>query len=142
MKTLYDGYQYRQDQIDGLVRDLAAALEPVSVITLSGSLGAGKTTLVQALLRHFGVKGAIASPTFSYVHHYAVGGNMYYHFDLYRLTSMDDFVSMGFDEYIYQPNSKSFIEWPEIILPLLTHDVCHITLDYVDEEHRSITLTV
>lgn len=142
MKTLFDTYQYRHDQIDTLVADLSVVLEPISVVTLTGSLGAGKTTLVQALLRTFGVKGAIASPTFSYVHHYAVDGKSYYHFDLYRLTTMDDFITMGFDEYIYQPHSKSFIEWPEVIMPLLTHDVCHLALDYVDEETRSITVTL
>lgn len=111
-----------------------------AVITLTGSLGAGKTTLVQALLTRAGVTGPIQSPTFTYVNTYdLVDGSQIHHFDVYRLHSLAEFLESGFDEYLYQKNGKALIEWPAIIDPLLQHDVCHIELDYEGLDLRKLT---
>jgi len=91
-----------------------------SVITLEGQLGAGKTTLVRELLSLFGVQQPIISPTFNYMQVYATKqGKRVYHFDLYRLPSLESFFAGGFEEYLYAPNSITVIEWPKIIEPLL-----------------------
>lgn len=134
---------YSADQLDQAVDLLWPLFEPGSpekskVITLTGSLGAGKTTLAQALLRKAGVTGPIQSPTFTYVSVYKVKNLTMYHFDLYRLSSLQDFVQAGFDEYLYGENSKVLIEWPEIVMPLLTHDVCHVVIDYEGIEKRKL----
>ena len=101
------------------------------VITFTGDLGAGKTTLIRALLKDLGVNQPITSPTFTYVNRYiTANGKTLYHFDLYRLNALDEFMAQGFDEYLYQPNSWCLIEWPAVVMPLLTHGTCHITLDY------------
>lgn len=117
--------------------------EQCRVFTFTGPLGAGKTTLVQALLRASDVRDVITSPTFTYVNVYSneVGQN-FYHFDLYRLTDLQEFIDLGFEEYLYKPESWVFVEWPELILPLLDHEVCHVTLDYASELSREITIEV
>jgi len=107
-------------------------------MTFTGSLGAGKTTLIQGLLRHAGVTGAIQSPTFSYVHVYRVGEMRWYHFDLYRLPDMHAFIDAGFAEYLYRPGTKALIEWPEIIEPLVVLDACHVEIEYQGREERCL----
>jgi len=110
--------------------------------TFTGSLGAGKTTLVQAMLRRLGVTEAIQSPTYMYVCIYkATDGRTLYHFDLYRLNSLEEFSQSGFEEYLYDPNGICFIEWPEIIKPLLDEKTCQVNIEYKDDKSRVITLT-
>lgn len=117
--------------------------EMCRVFTFTGPLGAGKTTLIQALLRASDVRDVITSPTFTYVNVYTNEVDQkFYHFDLYRLTDVQEFIDLGFEEYLYQPESWAFVEWPELILPLLEREVCHITLNYADELSREITIDV
>lgn len=125
---------YSLEQLDLAVELIYQQMKQCKVITFTGVLGAGKTTLIRALLRRVGVQEVITSPTFTNVNVYEnASGQIFYHFDCYRIASLHDFKAAGFDEYLYQSNSWAFIEWPEIIDPLLTHDVCRVTLDYQDD---------
>ena len=73
---------------------------------------------------------------------YKTAGNQtVYHFDLYRLNNLDEFIQAGFDEYLYQEDALCFIEWPKIIEPLLISDVCSVVIEYVDEDTRFIRIT-
>lgn len=111
------------------------------IYTFTGSLGAGKTTLVQAMLKELGVEGAIQSPTYTYVCVYkAVDGRKIYHFDLYRLNSLEEFSQAGFEEYLYDSNGICFIEWPEIIKPLL-ENACQVNLEYRYDKSRILKIT-
>ncbi|MCX5921831.1 MAG: tRNA (adenosine(37)-N6)-threonylcarbamoyltransferase complex ATPase subunit type 1 TsaE [Candidatus Dependentiae bacterium] len=126
---------YGLEQIDDIVDMLYKKMNDYTVFTFSGTLGAGKTTLVRALLRRCGIQGVITSPTFTYVNLYEnAQGQTFYHFDAYRLKNIEDFRAAGFDEYLYKPQSWVFIEWPEAVKPLLTHAVCYIALDYSDDK--------
>ena len=111
------------------------------ILTFSGTLGAGKTTLVQEMLKQLGVSGPIASPTYTYVSVYPLkDGRTVYHFDLYRLSSFQECIQAGFDEYLYDDKALCFIEWPEIIESLLPkQDVCKVSIEYIDEKNRLIT---
>jgi tRNA threonylcarbamoyladenosine biosynthesis protein TsaE len=125
---------YGLPEVPTVAEQLAKKLQTCLVMTFTGSLGAGKTTLIRELLHQMGVQEPITSPTFNYVNVYTnKEGQKFYHFDLYRIASLDDFCAAGFDEYLYQPNSSVLIEWPELIMPLLTHDVCHVDIDYSGE---------
>jgi tRNA threonylcarbamoyladenosine biosynthesis protein TsaE len=118
------------DELDTVVSYLQSVKSVSRVYTFSGQLGAGKTTLIKRFLHAFGVKDTIVSPTFSYVNVYSnQQGEHFYHFDLYRLGSMKNFLDAGFDEYLYQPNSWCLIEWPEIIQPLLTKNICSVVIN-------------
>lgn len=132
---------YCLSSIEDIVELLYNQMDSCQVFTFTGPLGAGKTALIKRLLARCGVQEVVTSPTFTYMAFYTnTKGQGFYHFDLYRLTTLDDFLRAGFDEYLYVPGTWAFIEWPEIVMPILTHLVCHVTLDYVSENERSIGL--
>ena len=91
---------------------LAPALTGGMVVTLSGELGAGKTTLVRGMLRGLGWAGSVKSPTYALVEHYSFSSLYFYHFDFYRFGDVDEWDSSGFSEY-FHPGAICVIEWPE-----------------------------
>lgn len=134
--------EYTLDQVEIVARQCADLMQGFSVVTFTGSLGAGKTTLVSALLKSWGVQGPVTSPTFTYVNTYAFAKGdsccRVYHFDLYRLETLGAFEQAGFSEYLYQKETVCLIEWPEIALPLLTHNVAHISIEFVGLDRRRL----
>jgi len=127
------------DTIAHVVKTILKSNKNIEVITLQGTLGAGKTTFAIELLRQLGVDSEMQSPTYTYLQAYKNNeGKNFYHFDLYRLQDKNAFLFAGFDEFLYQPNSLTVIEWPEIIDLLIDHDVCHVQLQYVDDVTRKI----
>lgn len=141
MKNIFT-VEYGLDQVADVAKQCADLIAGMSVVTLTGSLGAGKTTLVSAMLKSWGVQGPVISPTFTYVNTYALSGNnnceRIYHFDLYRLETLSSFEQAGFNEYLYQPKTVCLIEWPEIVLPLLNHSVAHISIEFIDINKRRL----
>jgi tRNA threonylcarbamoyladenosine biosynthesis protein TsaE len=133
---------YGHDELQAVAQELCALLPAYSVITLTGSLGAGKTTLMQAIMHELGITEQVTSPTFTYVHTYTgADGKRYHHFDLYRIGSLDAFLASGFDEYLADAHATTFVEWPEVIMPLLQHvPVMHLKLDYEGIEKRRLTI--
>jgi tRNA threonylcarbamoyladenosine biosynthesis protein TsaE len=130
---------YSLQEQDMLIQELKALMQQYRVFACSGPLGAGKTTTIKALLRSCGVTDTVTSPTFTYINAYKNGqGEAFYHFDLYRIGSAQEFQEQGFDEYLYQDNSWAFIEWPEVIESLLTHDVCHLFFDYHEDPEKRL----
>ena len=139
MKNYKKEIIYSLDEHDLVIQELKNAMGHCQVFACSGPLGAGKTTTIKALLRSCGVTGTISSPTFTYVNEYTNDRNEhFYHFDLYRISNVQEFQGQGFDEYLYQPNSWVFIEWPEVIESLLTHNVCFVSFDYHDDPDKRI----
>lgn len=135
-------FKYNIENLPKLVQDLYALKNECKVYTFTGPLGAGKTTLVKALLKKFGVHEAVTSPTFNYVNIYKNDKDeLLYHFDIYRLASLDEFLELGFDEFLYLPHSWAFIEWPELIEPLLEHSVCQISIDYDHDDLNQRVVT-
>jgi len=130
---------YSLQKHDAVIQELKKLMGQYQIFAISGPLGAGKTTTIKALLRSCGVTGPITSPTFTYVNEYKNNqGEYFYHFDLYRIGSLQEFQAQGFDEYLYQSNSWSFIEWPEVIKPLLTYDVCYLIFDYHEDPDKRV----
>jgi tRNA threonylcarbamoyladenosine biosynthesis protein TsaE len=91
---------------------LAPGLAPGMLVTLSGELGAGKTTLVRGMLRRLGWAGAVKSPTYALLEHYIVSSLYFYHFDLYRFSDPEEWDRAGFSEYL-RPDTVCVLEWPE-----------------------------
>ena len=99
------------DQIVTFVID-----QQIQIVTLEGSIGAGKTSLVRTVLQKMGVFQPVSSPTFSYINIYVLpSGRKVYHFDLYRLSRLQQFYDAGFDEYIEDQDAFILIEWPALI---------------------------
>ncbi|MDR3233060.1 MAG: tRNA (adenosine(37)-N6)-threonylcarbamoyltransferase complex ATPase subunit type 1 TsaE [Planctomycetaceae bacterium] len=95
---------------DRLGQLLAEHLPPGSVVSLVGTLGAGKTTLVQSVAQHLGIdRSEVSSPTFVLIHEYE-GDKPVYHFDAYRLDSAEAFSQLGPDDY-FEGDGISFVEW-------------------------------
>lgn len=114
-----------------------------TIIALSGDLGAGKTTLTQAIARELGVKENLQSPTFTILKRYALHITRYtslVHIDAYRLKSGEELQKLNWEEYVSNPNNLIIIEWPENIIGLLSTDVISIILEHIGENERQITL--
>jgi tRNA threonylcarbamoyladenosine biosynthesis protein TsaE len=107
-------------------RDLRA---PV-VITLTGDLGAGKTTLTQAICRGYGVTGEVTSPTFAIVHVYEAPRTPVHHVDLYRLDGPRDLQNIGWDD-VMRSGGVVIVEWPERAASVLPRDATAIELRFV-----------
>lgn len=76
-----------------------------------GDMGAGKTTFIKALCAQLGVKETVSSPTFSIVNEYEGDGHRIYHFDFYRIKSIQEAYDIGYEEYFYS-GDICLIEWP------------------------------
>jgi tRNA threonylcarbamoyladenosine biosynthesis protein TsaE len=114
---------------------IAKVIIPNFVITLSGDLGAGKTTLVRDILQIMGITGSIKSPTFTYVEPYRLDNIDVFHFDLYRFSSPEEWLDMGFDEYFINPH-LCFIEWAEKANGLIPPVDWNIILKVDNEIHN------
>jgi tRNA threonylcarbamoyladenosine biosynthesis protein TsaE len=106
---------------------LGAQLQAGQVVALVGDLGAGKTTLTQAIARGLGVTMPVTSPTFTLVHEYA-GRIPLFHFDAYRLERPEEMADLGFDEYL-EREGVIVIEWADRVAPLLPAERLTLTLE-------------
>ena len=117
---------------------LGHQLRAPTVIGLSGELGTGKTTLVQAICRGLGAKARATSPTYALVHHYDAGPTPVYHVDCYRLRHPDEARDLGFDDMIHE-RAIILIEWPERAGTWSPSLDRHFKLSYdMDDGHRVV----
>lgn len=122
-----------------LGRALAAALPPGTVVALIGTLGAGKTRLVQAVAASLGVPaGEATSPTFVLVNEYR-GRLPIYHIDAYRLRDEDEFRELGPEEY-FDSAGVTFIEWADRVEDCLPVERLEIHCEATGETARQFTL--
>ena len=121
-----------------LGRALGAQLRAGDVVALSGTLGAGKTTLARGVLRGLGFAGEVASPTFPIVQVYDTAPPLW-HVDLYRIEHDDELEELGLDEA--RLDAAMLIEWPER-LPRLWGDALRLSLDIRPDGARALTAGV
>ena len=117
--------------------ELGAQLRAPAVIGLSGELGTGKTTLVQAICRGLGAKARATSPTYALVHHYEAGATPVYHVDCYRLHHPDDARDLGFDDMVRE-RAIILIEWPQRAGPWVPPLDRHFRLSYDSDPARRV----
>jgi tRNA threonylcarbamoyl adenosine modification protein YjeE len=110
--------------------ELGRSITPPLLVTLTGELGVGKTTLAQAICLGYGVRDEITSPTYALIHEYRAPKSAVFHIDLYRLDSPDQLTNLGWDE-IVSSRSLILVEWPERAGQRLPDDHLPIELDYV-----------
>ena len=114
-------------------RELGAAITPPLLVSLTGDLGAGKTTLAQAVCEGFGVGEPVTSPTYALVHRYEAEKSPVYHIDLYRLESEAQLENIGWNDILAE-RALVIVEWPERAGDLMPDDHLHIDLEYLDED--------
>jgi len=116
--------------------ELTKRVGPGSILCLTGDLGAGKTTLVRALLKGLGVREVVKSPTYTLVNEYHVP-RLIYHFDLYRIHNPWEVLDIGFDDYL-KPEAIVIIEWADRIEELIPKGALWIRLSYGDTQTSRI----
>ena len=123
-----------------LGKKIAQKLKKGDIIVLTGELGSGKTKLTEGILTYFGLQNEISSPTFTIVNEYDKYNFKIFHFDVYRLSDVDEFYAIGGEEYFEQ--GVSIIEWGEMIKEALPEKFINITFqrDLENENIRKIKI--
>ncbi|MDR5683244.1 MAG: tRNA (adenosine(37)-N6)-threonylcarbamoyltransferase complex ATPase subunit type 1 TsaE [Armatimonadota bacterium] len=125
------------EQTRALGRALGRAVRAADVVALTGDLGAGKTTLVQGMAAGMGVRGYVASPTFTLIREYH-GSLRLYHVDLYRLDPAD-LLSIGLDE-LFDEGGVVVIEWAERARDVLPVDSLWVEMQILEGDRRALNL--
>jgi tRNA threonylcarbamoyladenosine biosynthesis protein TsaE len=120
------------DELNRFGERLGAGLAAPAALGLSGELGTGKTTLVQAICRGLGARALATSPTYALVHHYEAAPGPVYHVDCYRLRHPDEARDLGFDDMVRE-GAIVLIEWPERAGPWAPPLDRHFRLSYGDQ---------
>lgn len=134
---------FAYDNLPETARLFWEAFPDTQVFALNGDMGAGKTTFVKALCAARGVEEGTASPTFSIINEYhfrdAAGRDrIIYHLDLYRLNSLEEAVGAGVEDCLYHPDAICFVEWPEIVSPLLPAGTVYVYLSVTPGFERKL----
>lgn len=135
------------EDIDSEARAFIEALVPeersATLVTLSGELGAGKTSFVQAVAAVLGVEGPITSPTFVIAKVYLLPEGQQFerliHIDAYRLSSIGELNAIGFGEMVSNPSNLVMLEWPEQVGGILEHSSLNIMIEPLPDGSRQIT---
>ena len=123
-----------------LGKDLARKLRSGDVVTLSGALSAGKTTLVRGMLAALGHKGEVPSPSFAIVQPYEHLSPPVWHVDLYRIEQPSDLEELGLDDI--RGDGVLIIEWPEHAGSIMWPEALALSLEARDDGSRSLTAQV
>lgn len=122
-----------------IAKDFARTLNTGDIVLLDGDLGAGKTVFVKGVTEFFSQGKTIAiSPTFMIVNVYESNPEIY-HFDLYRIDSIDELDAIGAEEYLFG-NGISFVEWPERAAGYFPSSSIKIEIKKINENERLIRI--
>ena len=110
------------------------------VFAFYAGMGAGKTTLIKSLCLELGVKSSVNSPSFALINEYPLeNGNAVFHFDFYRIKTIQEAYSIGSEDYFYSGN-VCFIEWPEKIEDLLPDDCIRLDIQVLESGERRLSV--
>jgi tRNA threonylcarbamoyladenosine biosynthesis protein TsaE len=125
------------DELPVVAKEIISLLGQAHVVCLKGKMGAGKTTLVKALINELGVTDAGSSPTFALINAYESEQNgTIYHLDLYRLNHVSEALDIGIEDLIYG-NKWCFIEWPDLVEGMLD-DAVEIEIEVGEDGERVV----
>ena len=127
---------FSENDTMNIAQEICTFVSAGTVVAFSGGMGMGKTAFVRGALKAYGNESFVSSPTFSLVHDY--GGNpKVYHFDMYRVTDLDDLYSTGFFDYL-DDSSVLFIEWSENIISALPENTVFVDISQGDNAEERI----
>jgi tRNA threonylcarbamoyladenosine biosynthesis protein TsaE len=138
LKTLE--FTYILENIDATAAQVLEHLSSKTIL-FNGVMGAGKTTFINALLKEMQSEDIATSPTFSIVNEYVIPNDKIYHFDCYRIESIEEAYNFGIEDYL-NSNNWLFIEWPERIEELIPEDAQTLTITDIEDNKRSLKLTI
>ncbi len=125
-------------------QEFASLMGDETVYAFYGEIGAGKTTFIRELCRALGVEEDLAnSPSFSIINEYRsdTTAELIYHFDLYRLESVDEALEIGVEDY-FDSGALCLLEWPERIEPLLPDDTVKVSISVNPDDSRTLTIDI
>jgi len=136
--SLFKNYQIANiPAVSAQIIDLA---KDYKIWTFNGEMGAGKTTLIKSICKNLGVIDDVSSPTFSLVNEYKTkNGEIIYHFDFYRIKSINEAYDIGIEEY-FESGNICLIEWPNMIDEILLNEITFNLLISLNENKRSIQI--
>lgn len=112
------------------------------VYLFEGDMGAGKTTLIKELCKQLGVTDTVQSPTFSIINEYRTPqGRPVYHFDFYRIETVEEAVQIGAEEYFYS-GELCLIEWPSRVAEILPDDCLEVKIEVANDSSRHILISI
>ena len=124
--------------IDAVAQKFVDNMGNRNIFAFYGEMGAGKTTFIKALCKTLRVAETITSPTFAIINEYnKEDGDPIYHFDFYRIKNIEEAYDFGYEDYFYSGH-LCFIEWPELVEPLLPESVVKVQIVVMDNGGRSI----
>lgn len=124
--------------IDAVAQKFVDNMGNRNIFAFYGEMGAGKTTFIKALCKTLRVAETITSPTFAIINEYnKEDGDPIYHFDFYRIKNIEEAYDFGYEDYFYSGH-LCFIEWPELVEPLLPESVVKVQIVVMDNGERSI----
>lgn len=127
-----------------LGRRLGQESVPGQVYTLIGDLGVGKTVFTQGFAEGLGITEPVNSPTFTILQVYEEGRLPFYHFDVYRITDVEEMDEIGYEDCFYG-NGVCLIEWADLIAEILPEKCQRVTIEKNLEkgfDYRRITIEV
>ncbi|TKC04952.1 tRNA (adenosine(37)-N6)-threonylcarbamoyltransferase complex ATPase subunit type 1 TsaE [Pedobacter frigoris] len=130
----------RLSDLDEAAQSLLSFAGDNKFFIFEGDMGAGKTTFIKAIAAALGVLDTVSSPTFSIVNEYVAGEDVIYHFDFYRIKSIQEAYDIGYEEYFYSGHT-CFIEWPEKIQELLPESYIKVEIFTVNENERMLSVS-
>jgi tRNA threonylcarbamoyladenosine biosynthesis protein TsaE len=137
MKTIEIASLDDLDRADGQFLEIAGDHKKFA---FHGTMGSGKTTLIKAVCKLLGATDSVTSPTFALVNEYITpAGNTLYHFDLYRINTMEELFDLGYEEYFFG-NSYIFVEWAEKAESLLPDVFVQVYIDETSPGSRLVRL--
>ncbi len=129
---------YKVNEIEDVAEQLIKNLKTKTLL-IYGEMGAGKTTLIKAIVKTLGSKDVVSSPTFSIVNEYELKNDKIYHFDLYRIKDLEEAYNFGIEDYLFN-NNWILIEWPEKIEGILLDDFDYINIKISSKNTRILSL--
>ncbi|WP_233451062.1 tRNA (adenosine(37)-N6)-threonylcarbamoyltransferase complex ATPase subunit type 1 TsaE [Hanstruepera ponticola] len=129
---------YSLNELNAVANQVLKSVKSKTIL-FYGNMGTGKTTLIKALIEALGSDDDVSSPTYSIVNEYSLSDNVIYHFDLYRLKSIEEAYDFGIEDYL-QTEGWLFIEWPELIKNHLDVEYDIIELSISEQNKRILTL--
>ena len=128
--------EYTLEDIDRVAKQLINSFTH-SIVAMSGQMGSGKTTLVQAIVSKLGSNETVSSPTFGLVHEYNIPNGKLIHMDLYRLEQESELEQIGFDDYLSTGN-LCLIEWPELATKHIQGGCHHLNIEWINDRKRKL----
>lgn len=129
--------QFDINEIDSIAKEVIAALGNYKLVRLIGEMGAGKTTLIKSICKQLGVEEEVNSPTFAIVNEYKGSVADVFHFDFYRVNTLQEAIDLGLDEYLYSDHYV-FMEWPQLVDEYLPDEVATINIKEINDGLREV----